>query len=53
MYAMVLLLERAALDTSAPIARRNSDRPSTSKTAIMREELPIATHTRITPVEDR
>jgi hypothetical protein len=47
------LLEGAALDTSAPIARGYDYRPSTSETPIMREELAVATHAGVTPIEHR
>jgi len=52
-YAMFSLLERAALDTSASFSRGDGDCSGTGKTAIVCEELAIATQTGITSVEDR
>jgi hypothetical protein len=50
---MVLLLERAALDTSTSFSRWDGNCPSTSKTPVVRKELAIAAHAGITSIKDR
>jgi len=52
-YGMFSLLERAAFDTSASFSRGDGDCSGTGKTAVVREELAIATQTGVTSVEDR
>lgn len=52
-YAMVSLLERAALDTPASFSRGDGDCSGAGKTAVVCEELAIATQTGVTSVEDR
>lgn len=49
----VSLCERAALDTPAPISRRDDYCASTGKTPIMCEVFAIATHAGVTSIKDR
>ena len=52
-YAVFSLLEGAALDASASLARGDDYRPSTSKTSIVWKVCTIATQAGVTPVKYR